>query len=90
MKNNEPMLNQVTAVVETLKVALELCGDSSLMLEGVVTRALNSATALHDMMLDQAGLPTSTTGPEAAEEGEEDDFSWMDDMEAAGTAQARA
>jgi hypothetical protein len=86
MENLEKQFSQVNSVIESLKVALELCGNSSLMVEWVVTAALNSATVLHGMMLDSLGLSSmSTLGPEGYEEGE-DDSSWMDDMEAAGVA----
>ena len=87
MENMEKQFSQVDSVIESLKVALELCGDSSLMMEGVVTRALNSATVLHGMMLDSLGWSSmSSLGPEADEDGEDDDSSWMDDMETAGVA----
>ena len=87
MKDLEKQFNQVNSVIESLKVALELCENSSLMMEGVVTKALSSATALHEMMLDSLGWSSvPASGPEAEDDGENDDFSWMDDMEAAGAA----
>lgn len=45
------------------------------------------ATALPSVVLDAPGRPgISPLGPEADDAGEDDDFSWMDDMEAAGGA----
>jgi hypothetical protein len=87
MQNLEKQFSQVNSVIDSLKVALELCGNSSLMMEGVVTTALNSATALHAMMLDSLGWSSmSPWGPEGDEDGEDDDSSWMDDMEATRVA----
>lgn len=45
------------------------------------------ATALHSVVLEAHGCSgMSPLGPEADEDGDDDDFSWMDDMEAAGCA----
>ena len=84
---NVKQLARINAVIESLNVALELCDNSSLMMEGVVTAALNNATALQGLMLNALEWPgTSPAGPEGHENSEDDDFSWMDDMEAAGVA----
>lgn len=87
MEHLKKQLSQVNSVIESLTVALQLCGNSSLMLEGVVTTTLDRATVLRGMMLDSlGGSKVPPLGPETDVDNEDDDFSWMDDMEATGIA----
>ena len=90
MENIEKQFSQVNSVIDSLKVVLELCGNASLMMEGVVTAALNSATVLQAMMVDSLGWssmsPLGPKGDEDSGEGEDDDSSWMNDMDAAAVA----
>jgi hypothetical protein len=84
MKNLERELNPFTVVICSSRVALESCGNSGLRSEGVVT---DGATAWYQMTLDSSGCShPSLSGPEAEEGAEDEDYSWMDDMEAAGVA----
>jgi hypothetical protein len=51
------------------------------------TTALDSSAFLHEMTFGGPEAPDrSPLGAEGDEEREDDDFSWMDDMEAAGAA----
>ena len=76
---------QIDSVVTTLNLALELCGDKSRTAKGAVTSAIDSVRTLQWMMLERdAGLKGNE--PPVDEDAEDDDYSWMDDMEAAGAA----
>jgi hypothetical protein len=53
----------------------------------VETPAPSRATALHEITLAALDGPGRSPGvPEGEEVGEDEDFSWMDDMEALGAA----
>jgi len=84
MKKHGKQLNPITAKLGPSKVILETCIQSHLMLAGVGT---DCAATWYGMMLDSSGWPDLLpSGPEADENAEDEDYSWMDDMEAAGVS----
>lgn len=86
MKNLEKRRSPVTSVLGSSKLAPESGGNFSMTMEGVVT---DSATARHGIMLAASGCPNLLpSAPEDEEDAENDDYAWMDDMEAAGAAPA--
>lgn len=87
MKNLEKRVNLGTSGIGSAPLASALCGNSGLMRDGAVTGKLDSATAWHEMMLNGSGYSDlSPSGPEADEDADNEDYSWMDDMEAAGVS----
>jgi len=84
MKNLEKQLNLITALLAASQVTLESCRNSSLVMVGVGS---DSAATWHGMMLDSPGWPDLLpSGPDADEDADNEDYSWMDDMEAAGVS----